>query len=357
MSKYKRFDSFTSPRFSNFGQARAQNPNNDFFMDPLGARGDIMFSPPSGQMYQQGSMFKSTPNDVFARSAESMEFTHPRDFPTQVSKSPAETAERESYFRTDSDNSVLDATDRTPLIQPTRKSPAVAAAASGSRASSAAGASSSQSTQAMAAGSELMKQATKGVFDFLNVRESGKYQEEYLKNINGRGDIPVSMHTGLHSNMKYSAQMQTLKERQNIMDLTSAVAGPLGAVAGFFGSKLHTSDQEKNLDYNTAWSSNGGRADPGNPMVINNDSRNQTSTQSEDGSASGRTSITSISTNRSEQSQTQHTPQVETEPKHTTQHEFGTSQNQDVPTDSVELTSPERSLKLEPGTNITETSV
>lgn len=220
-----KFSSSTSPRYNQFGIVKPQHPMKDFYADPLGVRGDIYVSRETQGIYQKGGQHKESPDDTFYETFKQYEGQE--------------------------------------LKPQTKGAPLVAAAASKSS-SAAASTSSSQAMQhqAISAGGSIANTATQGVFSFLNTRSAGDLQKQYIQNASGRGEFGTSFHTGLHSNIKYQAQMQTLNERENIMKLTSAAAGPLGAIAGFFGSKLHTSNAEKNMDFNTAWSSRGGRANP-----------------------------------------------------------------------------------------------
>lgn len=188
-----KFESFTSPRFTPFGQAKVQSPSKDWFNDPLGVRGNIFQSRVTGQNYQQGSHYPTS--------------THDTDMGPYT---PSPKANARSLG---------------PML-------------------------------AIEQAGKMANASTEGVFSFLNQQKSGDLQQQYLKNMTGTGEVGHHMHTSLHSNMLYSAQMQTLNERNTIMKLGTAFGGPIGAIAAYFGSKYHTSKQEKELNFNTAGGSN-----------------------------------------------------------------------------------------------------
>lgn len=307
---YDRFDTGTLPKFREFGVAHTQSPS-DFFLDPLGARGDVMYSSEHMKYYQQGSNFPS--NSV--------------------------------------DHSVIPQNEVLARIQP--RTPVAAAAAASSSAETSAASSGGMQKQAIMAAGNLANTATHGVFSMLNNVQSGKNQAQYLEDINGRGSFSTNMHTQLHSNMKYAAANQTLKEQQNIMDLTTAAAGPLGAIAGYIGGKFHKSSMEKKLDYNTAFSSLGGRMNPDKPFEINSSSQlsNQNSPIEENVSEEKlRTAAHSQDLPSESRSRVENLPSSSKVDKPPSYEEANNSKQ-----DSMEM-SPDRSIKISQPTEM-ETSV
>lgn len=146
------------------------------------------------------------------------------------------------------------------------RNPAVVAGSSG-QAANAAGAQTTSSTYSKLAtdSKKTVDSALSGYINTKNLQAQGKITTDWFKNRSGMGSEATNMHTGLHADMKFAAETQTQKERENIQDWSRALGGPVGGIVGFAASKLHRSSMEHAMDYRTAVTNTGKRVDPSTP--------------------------------------------------------------------------------------------
>lgn len=109
---------------------------------------------------------------------------------------------------------------------------------------------------------QAANEAVKSDFKDTVSKELGNQQTQYNVNVTGQGQFGNSMHAGLHAQMLLDSQRQTALEKENFMNTFSTFTGPVSSwIAGKFEDQ-HVSDQEKNLNFNTAHSDTGQMVNP-----------------------------------------------------------------------------------------------